>query len=289
VRRALEALEPLMEADSLRLFRALGGRPATVRLFDPVPNEFLPRDPDDVERLAAFLGIRPAELARRVERRFEINPMLGNRGVRLVMVAPEIARAQARAILRGAARAARQGVPVRPEIEIPLVIHETEVRVVAAAVRQVAAEVSRESGLDLPCRVGVMVETPAAVRAADAYARDIDFIWFGMNDLTQTVLALSRDDTGRLVPVYESAGIFAADPFKSLDRVVATFVSECVLRARAANPDIRVGAAGDLGGDPYSVEAFHRIGLDMVSASTWLIPVTLLASAQANLRYPRRR
>ena len=163
-----------------------------------------------------------------------------------------------------------------------------EVERVSSVVREVAHRVMRERGAQFQFRVGVMVETPAAVRTANVYAPRIQFISFGMNDLTQTVLAMSRDDAGRFLRLYTEEGIFAADPFKTIDaRVVGSFVTEATSRARSTNPDIWVGAAGDLGGDPLSVQFFHDAGLDGVSASPWLIPVATLAAAQANLKSPR--
>ncbi|MFQ5840767.1 MAG: putative PEP-binding protein, partial [Candidatus Methylomirabilales bacterium] len=240
-------------------------------------------------RIAEFLGVSPAEVLTRTQRIREVNPMLGYRGVRLVVISPEIAAVQARGICEGAASILKEGGKVLPEIEIPLVIGREEVERVAKVVRQVAAQVMAEQGIEFEVKVGVMVETPAGVRTASDYAPLIEFVWFGMNDLTQTVLAMSRDDAGRFLPLYQEEGIFAMDPFKSLDvKVVGSFITEATERARTTNPGIYVGAAGDLGGDPVSVEFYHRAGLNGVSATPWLVPVAILASAQARLRYPRR-
>ena len=294
IEHGLEVLFPYMRQNALEIFRefqrARPGAPAkvTVRFFDPVVNEFLPATDDARRKIAAVLGITPAEVRQRADRMREINPMLGRRGVRLVVASPELAAMQARAVFEAAADIlAEGGVPV-PELEVPLVIGTEEVERVVSIVRQVAQCVMRERGVQFEFHVGVMVETPAGVRTANAYAPIIEFISFGMNDLTQTVLAMSRDDAGKFLRVYTEQGIFAADPFKTIDaEVVGSFVKEATARARSTNPDIWVGAAGDLGGDPQSVEFFHDAGLAGVSASPWLIPIAILAAAQANLKNPR--
>ena len=296
IERALEVLFPYMRENVRDIFRefqrARPGVPAkvTVRFFDPVVNEFLPATEEERGKIAAVLGITAGDVRDRAERMRESNPMLGHRGVRLVIASPELAAMQARAAFEAAADVvAEGGVPI-PELEIPLVIGTEEVQRVSSLVRQVAHRVMQQRGVQFEFRVGVMVETPAAVRTANLYAPHIEFISFGMNDLTQTVLAISRDDAGKFMRLYTEEGIFAADPFKSIDaEVVGSFVKEATMRARSTNPDIWVGAAGDLGGDPLSVEFFHDAGLDGVSASPWLIPIATLAAAQANLKNPRSR
>ncbi|MFQ5840577.1 MAG: pyruvate, phosphate dikinase, partial [Candidatus Methylomirabilales bacterium] len=293
--RALLSLLPYLREDARRLFRGLVNRnplrthPVTIRLFDPVLNEFLPQTEVETARIGEFLGLSPAEVQARTERIREVNPMLGYRGVRLVVICPQIATIQARAVFEAAADIMREGGSVLPEIEIPLVIGREEVERVARVIRQVATQVMDEQQFRFDFSVGVMVETPAGVRTASDYAPLIEFVWFGMNDLTQTVLAMSRDDAGRFLPLYQAEGIFTIDPFKSLDvKVVGSFITEATERARATNPGIYVGAAGDLGGDPLSVEFYHRAGLNGVSATPWLVPVAILASAQAQIRHPRR-
>jgi pyruvate,orthophosphate dikinase len=296
IERALEVLFPFMRENVRDIFRAFNrvnpGAPAkvTVRFFDPVVNEFLPGSDADREKVAVVLGVSPAEVRHRAERMREINPMLGNRGVRLVVASPELAAMQARAAFEAAADVVAEGGAPIPELEIPLVIGTEEVQRVSSLVRQVARRVMRDRGVHFEFRVGVMVETPAGVRTANTYAPHIQFISFGMNDLTQTVLAISRDDAGKFMRLYTEEGIFTGDPFKTIDaNVVGSFVKEATTRARSTNPDIWVGAAGDLGGDPLSVEFFHEAALDGVSASPWLIPISILAAAQANLKRPRTR
>ena len=214
--------------------------------------------------------------------------MLGFRGVRLYVLAPDIARSQTKAILAAAARCIEEGIQVRPEIQIPMVVNRTETLRVVETIHEAAREVEEAKGVEIPYKVGVMVETPAAVRTVDTFSGEVQFLSYGVNDLTQTVLAISRDDTGHFMGAYEEHGIVGADPFRSLDPVVKTFVEEALERARRSNPDVFVFASGDLGGDPHSVQVFHDIGLDGVSASPWLVPVSTLAAAQANLARPRK-
>ncbi|MCA1688001.1 MAG: pyruvate, phosphate dikinase [Actinobacteria bacterium] len=287
-KKALSSIYPVMERAAGDIFRLLEGKPATIRLFDPVPNEFLPRSDVELARVAGFMELSFEETRHRCEVREETNPMLGFRGVRLYVLAPEIARSQARAILTAAARCMEEGLKVQPEIQIPMVINRTETLRVVETIHEAAREVTEAEGVEVPYKVGAMIETPAAVRTADTFAGDLRFFSYGVNDLTQTVLAISRDDTGHFMGAYEEFGIVAADPFRSLDPVVETFMEEALERARRSNPDIFVFASGDLGGDPHSVKVFHEMGLDGVSASPWLVPVSTLAAAQANLVRPRK-
>jgi pyruvate,orthophosphate dikinase len=281
--KALTSIYPVMERAAESIFRLLEGKPATIRLFDPVPNEFLPRSDVELARVAGFMELSFEETRHRCEVREETNPMLGFRGVRLYVLAPEITRSQTRAILTAAARCMEEDIPVEPEIQVPMVINRTETLRVVETIHEAAREVVEAEGVEVPYKVGVMVETPAAVRTADTFAGDLQFFSYGVNDLTQTVLAVSRDDTGHFMGAYEEFGIVAADPFRSLDPIVGTFMEETLERARRANPDIFVFASGDLGGDSHSVGVFNDMGLDGVSASPWLVPVSTLAAAQANL------
>jgi len=286
-RKALSSIYPVMEQAAGDIFRLLEGRPATIRLFDPVPNEFLPHSDVELARVAGFMELSFEETRHRCEVREETNPMLGFRGVRLYVLAPDIARSQVRAILTAAAHCMEEGVAVEPEIQIPMVINRIETMHVVETIRVAAREVMEAEGVEVPYRVGAMIETPAAVRTADAFAGDLQFFSYGVNDLTQTVFAISRDDTGHFMGAYEELEIVDADPFRSLDPVVGTFLEEALERARRSNPNIFVFASGDLGGDPHSVKVFHGMGLDGVSASPWLVPVSTLAAAQANISHPR--
>ncbi len=285
--KALSSIYPVMERAAGDIFRLLEGKPATIRLFDPVPNEFLPHSDVELARVAGFMELSFEETRHRCEVREETNPMLGFRGVRLYVLAPDIARSQVRAILTAAAHCMKEGKAVQPEIQIPMVINRAETLRVVETIHEAARETMEAEGVEFPYKVGAMIETPAAVRTADTFAGDLQFFSYGVNDLTQTVFAISRDDTGHFMGAYEEFGILAADPFRSLDPVVETFMEEALERARRSNPDIFVFASGDLGGDPLSVKVFHGMGLDGVSASPWLVPVSTLAAAQANLLRPR--
>ncbi len=287
-RKALSSIYPVMERAAGDILRLLEGKPATIRLFDPVPNEFLPHSDVELARVAGFMELPFEETRHRCEVREETNPMLGFRGVRLYVLAPDIARSQVRAILTAAAHCMEEEIAVQPEIQIPMVINRTETLHVVETIHEAAKEVMEAEGVDVPYKVGAMIETPAAVRTADTFAGDLQFFSYGVNDLTQTVFAISRDDTGHFMGAYEELEILATDPFRSLDPVVETFMEEALERARRSNPDIFVFASGDLGGDPHSVKVFHEMGLDGVSASPWLVPVSTLAAAQANLVRPRR-
>src|SRR5215208_6844218 len=286
--KALNSIYPVMERAAGMIFRLLEGKPATIRLFDPVPNEFLPRSEVEMARVAGFMELSFEETRHRCEVREETNPMLGFRGVRLYVLAPEIAKSQPKAILTAAARCIEEGIPTLPEIQIPMIINRAETLRVVETIHEAAQEVEETQGVEVPYKVGAMVETPAAVRTADTFSGDLQFFSYGVNDLTQTVLAISRDDTGHFMGAYEELGIVGADPFRSLDPVVKTFMEEALERARRSNPEVFVFASGDLGGDPHSVRAFHTMGLDGVSASPWLVPVSTLAAAQVNLAKPRR-
>lgn len=285
--RALDSMYPVLRDGAQALFRLLQGKPATIRLFDPVPNEFLPQSEVEISRVAGFMELSFQEARHRSSVREEINPMLGYRGARLFVVAPEVVRTQVRAILTAAASCLKDGFSVRPEIQIPMVINGAETLRVVETIRETAREVAEFEETEIPYGVGVMVETPAATRTIDTFASGLDFLSYGVNDLTQTVLAVSRDDAGQFMPEYEEQGIVAADPFASLDNIVATFMEESQERAKDGHPGIFAFSSGDLGGDPHSVAAFHDMGLDGISAGPWLIPISILAAAQANIDRPR--
>ncbi len=287
--KSLDAIYPSMEEGAKTIFRIMEGKPATIRLFDPVPNEFLPRSETETAHVAQFMGLSFEDIRRRSGTREETNPMLGLRAVRLYIMAPEIVEAQAGAILTAAAHCKKAGIKVQPQIQIPMVINRIETLRVLETIHATAKKVMEEEKTEFPYEVGVMVETPSACRVADTYAGDLGFFSFGVNDLTQTVLAISRDDTGHFMSTYEEYDILKTDPFRSLDPIVETFVNEAHRKAKRSNPDIFVFSSGDLGGDPHSVVAFHDMGLDGVSAGPWQVPVSTLAAAQANLKNPRKR
>jgi pyruvate,orthophosphate dikinase len=281
---ALEQLLPLQRDDFLRMFRVMGGRPLTIRLLDPPLHEFLPQDATGLKRLAEHLGKDPASLVHRAMALKEANPMLGNRGVRLAIVYPDIPRMQTRAIFEAACQAKREGVAPRPEIMIPLAFGRQELDIQACAIREVAEQVLAAQGCAVDYKLGSMIEVPRAALVADEIAQTAEFFSFGTNDLTQTTLGLSRDDSGTFLPLYQQRGIVPRNPSRSVDQDgVGELVRLGTERGRAARPGLSVGICGEHGGDPESIGFFHRAHLDYVCCSPFRLPVARLAAAQAAL------
>ncbi len=283
--KALDKLLPFQRRDFIGIFRAMDGYPVTIRLLDPPLHEFLPHDSEKQGELARKLGISAEHVARRVEQLHEANPMLGHRGCRLAITYPEILEMQVRAIIEAAIHCQKEGIKVLPEIMHPLTLDEKEMRILEQATRRVAEVILSREKVKLPYTVGTMIELPRAALLANKIARVAEFFSFGTNDLTQTTMGLSRDDAGRFLPDYvdeKKAAIFSADPFQSLDIAgVGLLMQWAVREGRAARPKLKVGICGEHGGDAESVKFCHRIGLDYVSASPFLIPIARLAAAQA--------
>jgi pyruvate,orthophosphate dikinase len=284
-RAALAKLLPLQRADFEGIFRAMGGRPVTIRTIDPPLHEFLPHDAADQAALAEELGVAVERVRARIESLHEFNPMLGFRGCRLGIVYPEITEMQARAIFEAAAAVRRDGIAVHPEVMIPLVGHVKELELQADIVRRVAAEVIQASGAKFPYTVGTMIEIPRGALTADRIAAVAEFFSFGTNDLTQTTLGVSRDDAGRfLVPYVHDFEIYERDPFESIDEEgVGALIRIAVERGRTARKGLKIGICGEHGGDPRSVHFCHRSGLDYVSCSPYRLPIARLAAAQSAL------
>jgi pyruvate,orthophosphate dikinase len=281
-RRALLKLLPMQREDFVGIFRAMDGYPVTIRLLDPPLHEFLPNDPAEWEKLAGQLGVPLERLERTVDSLTEANPMLGHRGCRLGISFPEITEMQSQAIFEAACEAAKDGVDVHPEVMVPLVGHVEELRRQAEVVRKTAERVFTERKLRVDYLVGTMIELPRAAVTADEIAEVAEFFSFGTNDLTQTVFGLSRDDSGRFLPYYVESGILEADPFQSLDQGgVGKLVETAVRLGRHANKNLKIGICGEHGGDPASVNFFHRAGLNYVSCSPFRVPIARLAAAQA--------
>ncbi len=288
-RAALAKIEPLQQGDFEGLFREMAGLPVTIRTLDPPLHEFLPHDDHEIGLLAAKLGIDPQKVKARVESLREANPMLGFRGCRLGILYPEITEMQARAIFKAAVKVKSEGIDVHPEVMIPLVGHLSELKLQEEIVRRVAAEVFAESGVEVPYLVGTMIELPRAALVADEIAQAAEFFSFGTNDLTQTTLGLSRDDSGRFLPAYVEKKLIPDDPFQTIDqRGVGQLVQIGTERGRSTRPDLKVGVCGEHGGDPASVEFFHRVGLNYVSCSPYRVPIARLAAAQASLGDAKR-
>jgi pyruvate,orthophosphate dikinase len=284
-REALARLLPFQQSDFEGLFRAMDGFPVTIRTLDPPLHEFLPREDEQIEELAQVTGRTVEQVRQRIEALHEQNPMLGFRGCRLGIQYPEITEMQARAIFRAAVAVAKAGVTVHPEIMIPLVGDLNELRLQEEIVRRVAGEeLAGQDGVEVPYLVGTMIELPRACLLADQIATSAEFFSFGTNDLTQTTFGLSRDDSGRFLPMYVERKILKEDPFQVLDREgVGQLVRLGTERGRQARPGLKVGICGEHGGEPSSVEFCHQVGLTYVSCSPFRVPIARLAAAQAAL------
>jgi pyruvate,orthophosphate dikinase len=282
--RALAKLLPYQRSDFIGIFTALKGLPATIRFLDPPLHEFLPADHAQQSELANKLGVAVEQIARRVHELHEFNPMLGHRGCRLGIVYPEISEMQARAIFEAAAEVQAKGTKVQPEIMIPLVGFPRELKLQIDIVRRVADEVAQENETKFHYLVGTMIEIPRAALVADQIARDAEFFSFGTNDLTQTTLGMSRDDSGSFLPAYTELDIIDTNPFASIDQKGVGRLMEITRElGRKTRPDIKLGICGEHGGEPASVKFCHRLGLDYVSCSPFRIPIARLAAAQAAL------
>lgn len=280
--RALAKLLPYQRNDFIGIFTELNGLPATIRFLDPPLHEFLPGDHAQQNELANKLGVPVEQIARRVHELHEFNPMLGHRGCRLGISFPEISEMQARAIFEAAAEVHRKGIKVRPEIMIPLVGFPRELTLQIDIVRRVAGEVAKEKKTKFNYLVGTMIEIPRAALLADEIARDAEFFSFGTNDLTQTTLGMSRDDSGSFLPHYAELDIVDANPFASIDQKGVGRLMEMTRDlGRKTRPNIKLGICGEHGGDPASVKFCHRLELNYVSCSPFRIPIARLAAAQA--------
>jgi pyruvate, orthophosphate dikinase len=284
-RAALAKIQPMQRQDFVELFEIMAGLPVTIRLLDPPLHEFLPKTQADVEGVAKDLGVEAGEIEARAHKLHEFNPMLGHRGVRLGISFPEIYEMQARAIFEAVVDVQKKGgETVIPEIMIPLVATKKEIDLMKALVDQVASEVGQMSGQKLEYLVGTMIELPRAALRAGDIAESAEFFSFGTNDLTQTTLGLSRDDSASFLEKYQQRGILEHDPFASLDiEGVGELIEIGCERGRKVRPDLKVGICGEHGGDPASVFFCHKAGLDYVSCSPYRVPIARLAAAQAAL------
>jgi pyruvate,orthophosphate dikinase len=270
----------------------MAGLPVTIRLIDPPLHEFLPSEMTVRDELAqARLResgsqevVQLEELLTRVQQLSESNPMLGLRGCRLGIVHPEILVMQIKAILQAALRVKGEGVEVLPEIMVPLVACVEEVRHLRKLIEDTASVVFHQQGRRIGYRVGVMIELPRAAVCAEEIAREVDFMSFGTNDLTQLTFGFSRDDAHKYLDTYLELGILKHNPFLTIDREgVGSLVEMAVRRARSANPKIKIGICGEHGGDPDSIAFFESVGIDYVSCSPARIPIAQLSAAQTSL------
>jgi len=285
--KALAKMLPFQRGDFAGLFRAMKGRPVTIRLLDPPLHEFLPNEPVGQAEVAKVLGKKVDDVARRVHELHEANPMLGHRGCRLGIVYPEITAMQARAVFEAACTVKKEGIDVEPEVMIPLVGFQKEFQHQEKIVRQVAEKVFAEQGITVKYLVGTMIEVPRGAVTADQIAKTAEFFSFGTNDLTQTTLGMSRDDYGPFISAYtdpKRADICEKDPFETLDQEgVGALMKIGVQKGRQTREKLKIGICGEHGGDPASVVFCHEIGLDYVSCSPFRVPIARLAAAQAAL------
>ncbi|MEC8244107.1 MAG: pyruvate, phosphate dikinase [Verrucomicrobiota bacterium] len=281
-RKALKKLLPYQRRDFQGIFKALAGRPATIRLLDPPLHEFLPHDQAAQRDLAKKLGVTLAAIKKRVEDLHEFNPMLGHRGCRLGISYSEITEMQAQAILEAAILVQKSGIEVNPEIMVPLVGFPKELEIQVDVIHETAKKVFAAKGEKVKYMVGTMIEIPRAALVADEIAKTAQFFSFGTNDLTQTTMGMSRDDSGSFLPNYTELDIIDANPFASVDQSgVGQLMEIGVKRGKSSRRGIKLGICGEHGGDPKSVEFCHKIGLNYVSCSPFRVPTARLAAAQA--------
>ena len=287
---ALAKILPMQRADFEGIFEAMGGRSVTIRLLDPPLHEFLPQDPEMIKSLAEEMGVTVAELNEVISNLHEFNPMMGHRGCRLDVTYPEIGEMQAQAIIEAAinVKANHPDWNVVPEIMIPLVGEPKELAYVKSVVVKKADEVIKNANSDLKYLVGTMIEIPRAALLADEIAKEAEFFSFGTNDLTQMTFGFSRDDAGHFLSDYYNKHIYESDPFAHVDQAgVGKLIKMAVELGKSTRPDIHLGVCGEHGGDPTSIEFFHRVGLNYVSCSPYRVPIARLAAAQAAIKVDR--
>ena len=280
--QALEKLLPYQKQDFYGIFKAMDGCPVNIRLLDPPLHEFVPHDIEGQKIMAQEMGISVDEIQRRVNSLSEHNPMLGHRGCRLGNTYPEITAMQTRAIIGAAIDLKKEGYDPQPEIMVPLIGIVNEFDVQEEVIRSTAKEIFEKEGVEIPFKVGTMIEIPRAALTADIIAQKAEYFSFGTNDLTQMTFGYSRDDISSFLPVYLDKKILKVDPFQVLDQTgVGQLVEMAVKKGRATRPDLKCGICGEHGGEPSSVKFCHRVGLNYVSCSPFRVPIARLAAAQA--------
>jgi pyruvate,orthophosphate dikinase len=281
-KEALAKILPYQKEDFVGMFRELKGHPATIRFLDPPLHEFLPHEGSAQNDLAKKMGVPVEKIKQRVKELHEFNPMLGFRGCRLGIVYPEISEMQSRAVFEAAAEVQKAGIMVHPEVMIPLVGFKKELDLQVEVVHRIAGEVMKEKGVKLNYLVGTMIEVPRGALTADEIAQTAEFFSFGTNDLTQTCLGMSRDDSGSFLGPYQELEIVKKNPFATIDQAgVGQLIEIAVEKGNKTRPGIKLGICGEHGGDPDSVKFCHRAGLSYVSCSPFRVPVARLAAAQA--------
>lgn len=283
-RRALDKLLPMQREDFIGIFKEMHDLPVIIRLLDPPLHEFLPHTDEEIKLLSKKIGVPFEKLEEKATSLHELNPMLGHRGCRLGITYPEITEMQARAIFEAACAVKKGGIKVIPEVMVPLVGDIKEFINQKEVIISIAERVMRDEGVKIDYMVGTMIEIPRAALTAEKIAEKADFFSYGTNDLTQMTFGFSRDDVGKILPLYIEKGILKDDPFSTLDQNgVGQLVKWGIERGRKAKPDLEIGICGEHGGDPESVKFCHRVGMDYVSCSPYRVPVARLAAAHAVL------
>jgi pyruvate,orthophosphate dikinase len=284
---ALKKILPLQKKDFIGIFKAMDGKPVTIRLLDPPLHEFVPHTKDETLALSFHLDMPVKDLQAKIDKLRESNPMLGHRGCRLAVTFPEIYDMQVEAIALAAADCIKKSIPVHPEIMIPIVISRRELRLLRPNAEKIMKDVAEKAGVRIPVRIGTMIEVPRAALTAKKIAGYADFFSFGTNDLTQMTYAFSRDDMASFVPTYLEKNLMDVDPFKSIDEDgVGGLMQIAIAEARSAKPDLKLGICGEHGGDPRTIDFCYRIGLNYVSCSPFRVPLARLAGAHAVINNP---
>jgi pyruvate,orthophosphate dikinase len=279
----------LQKKDFFGIFKAMEGRPVTIRLLDPPLHEFVPHTKEEVAELAEHLGVKPKALQPKIDKLHEANPMLGHRGCRLAVTYPEIYDMQVEAIVQAAIDCVKKNIPVKPEIMIPIVCDEQELKLLRPRAEEIIKKALEKAKVKLDIQIGTMIEVPRAALLADKIAEYADFFSFGTNDLTQMTFAFSRDDVGSFLPAYEKLGLLDVDPFKSVDEEgVGILMNWATTKGRSVKDGLKVGICGEQGGDPATIDFCFRTGLNYVSCSPFRVPIARLAAAQAVLKNTKK-
>jgi len=284
-KKALKKLIKHQRDDFYGIFKAMEGLPVTIRLLDPPLHEFLPHEPKQIKEMAEEMNVPQKKIKDKLEELHEFNPMLGHRGCRLGNTYPEISEMQVRAIMEAACKLTKEGVKVFPEVMVPLVGKSEEFKLQKEIIISTAEKVFEEKGITVEYMVGTMIEIPRGALTADEIAEDAEFFSFGTNDLTQMAFGYSRDDSVKFLKVYKEKGILVDDPFQTIDQTgVGQLVEIASKRGRKVRPNIKIGVCGEHGGDPASIDFFHRTGLNYVSCSPYRVPIARLAAAQSAIQ-----
>ena len=287
---ALNQLFVMQKEDFYQLLDIMDGLPVTVRLLDPPLHEFLPHTKEDIKKLSQNLNWSEDKISTKISLLKESNPMLGHRGCRLAITFPEIYLMQTRALSEACAELKLKKRHPKPEIMIPLVSFRKELKILRDQIEQEITQTEKKFKISLPIPIGTMVELPRTCLQADSIAQEADFFSFGTNDLTQTTLGISRDDSGKFLSSYINQKLFSKDPFSSIDKEgVGELVKIAVKKGRSHKADLKIGICGEHGGDPKSIEFFHENGLDYISCSPYRVPIARLSAAQSAIHQKQKK